>query len=55
MIAIVDDDKATREATEKFVRSIGYRASTFASAAAFLNPSTFTTHHVSSPICICPD
>ena len=37
MIAIVDDDEAVREATEKLVRSLGYHASTFGSADQFLN------------------
>ncbi len=36
MIAIVDDDDAVREATAGFVRSLGYSASTFASADEFL-------------------
>ena len=36
MIAIVDDDEAVREATEALVRSLGYHASTFASADEFL-------------------
>ena len=35
-IAIVDDDEAVREATENLVRSLGYHASTFASADEFL-------------------
>ena len=37
MIAIVDDDEAVREALKGLVRSLGYRASTFGSAEAFLN------------------
>jgi FixJ family two-component response regulator len=36
IIAIVDDDDAVREATAAFVRSLGYSASTFASAEEFL-------------------
>ena len=36
MIAIVDDDKAVREATETLLRSLGYHASTFGSANEFL-------------------
>ena len=36
MIAIVDDDEAVREATKGLVRSLGYNASTFASADHFL-------------------
>jgi FixJ family two-component response regulator len=36
-IAIVDDDDAVREAMKTLVRSLGYRASTFASADEFLN------------------
>ena len=36
-IAIVDDDDAVREAMKLLVRSLGYHASTFASADEFLN------------------
>lgn len=36
MISIVDDDESIREATEGQMRSLGYRAQTFASAADFL-------------------
>jgi FixJ family two-component response regulator len=35
-IAIVDDDEAVREATGRLIRSLGYSASTFASADQFL-------------------
>jgi len=35
-IAIVDDDEAVREATGRLIRSLGYHASTFASADQFL-------------------
>jgi FixJ family two-component response regulator len=36
LISIVDDDNSMREATEGLVRSLGYRAATFASAEEFL-------------------
>ena len=36
MISIVDDDAAVREATQVLVKSLGYRAITFASAEDFL-------------------
>ncbi len=36
-IAIVDDDDAVREALKNLARSLGYHASTFASAHEFLN------------------
>jgi len=36
MIAIVDDERSVREATERLVRSLGYTAVTFASAEEFL-------------------
>ncbi len=36
MISIVDDDESMREATKGLVRSLGYRAATFASAEEFL-------------------
>ena len=37
LIAIVDDDEPVRDATKSLVRSLGYHASTFASADDFLN------------------
>ena len=37
MIAIVDDDDAVREAMKSLVRSLGYNASMFGTAEAFLN------------------
>jgi FixJ family two-component response regulator len=37
VIAIVDDDESFRHATLSFVRSLGYSASAFPSADAFLN------------------
>ena len=36
IIAVIDDDEAVRDGTETLVRSLGYRASTFASADEFL-------------------
>jgi FixJ family two-component response regulator len=36
LIAIVDDEEPVRDATKSLVRSLGYRASTFASADDFL-------------------
>jgi FixJ family two-component response regulator len=39
MISIVDDDPLVREATDALVRSLGYRAATFASAEDFLKSS----------------
>lgn len=36
LISIVDDDEAVRSAMESLVRSLGFRASCFASAGAFL-------------------
>ena len=36
MISIVDDDESQRESTMGLVRSLGYRAATFASAEEFL-------------------
>lgn len=36
MIAIVDDDRAVREATTGLIRSLGYDVSAFASAEEFL-------------------
>ena len=36
LIAIVDDEEPVRDATKRLVRSMGYHASTFASADDFL-------------------
>jgi FixJ family two-component response regulator len=36
MISIVDDDQSFRDATKRLVKSLGYRADTFASAEEFL-------------------
>jgi FixJ family two-component response regulator len=36
MISIIDDDPSVREATDELMRSLGYRAATFASAEDFL-------------------
>src|ERR1700690_1492442 len=36
LISIVDDDESQRESTEGLVRSLGYKAATFASAEEFL-------------------
>ena len=36
MISIVDDDEEIREATKALLRSLGYRAATFASVEEFL-------------------
>ena len=36
LIAIVDDEEPVRDATKRLVRSMGYHASTFASADEFL-------------------
>jgi len=36
MISIIDDDPFVREATDGLVRSLGYRAATFASAEDYL-------------------
>ncbi|MDB6015738.1 MAG: two-component response regulator [Pedosphaera sp.] len=36
LVAIVDDEESVRAATDGLIRSIGYRAESFASAEAFL-------------------
>jgi FixJ family two-component response regulator len=36
MISIIDDDPSVRQATDGLVRSLGYRAATFASAEDYL-------------------
>jgi FixJ family two-component response regulator len=37
LIAIVDDDESFRQATARFIRSLGYTTAAFASAEAFLH------------------
>ena len=37
IISVVDDDEAVREATGELIRSFGYAAATFASAAEYLH------------------
>jgi FixJ family two-component response regulator len=37
LIAIVDDDESFRQATVRFIRSLGYTTAAFASAEAFLH------------------
>jgi FixJ family two-component response regulator len=43
LIAVVEDDSALREATESLLRSAGFRATSFASAEAFLRSSSRAT------------
>jgi len=40
LISIIDDDEAVRAATESLVRSLGFGASTFASAEEFLESTS---------------
>ncbi len=40
LISIIDDDEAVRAATENLVRSLGFGASTFASAEEFLQSAS---------------
>jgi FixJ family two-component response regulator len=49
-ISIVDDDASVRAATESLVRSLGYAARTFASAAEFLQ-----SPDVASTACVIAD
>jgi FixJ family two-component response regulator len=42
MISIIDDDESVREATRGLVRSLGYKADTFASAEEFLHSERVT-------------
>jgi FixJ family two-component response regulator len=50
VISIVDDDKSVREATKSLVRSLGYTAVAFSSAADFLGSS-----HVAATACLITD
>jgi FixJ family two-component response regulator len=44
-VSIVDDDDAVRTATQTFVRSLGYKATAFASAEDFLQAPERDTAH----------
>jgi FixJ family two-component response regulator len=50
LISIVDDDESIRESTKGFVRSLGYQASSFASAEEFLQSDS-----VGSTSCLIAD
>jgi FixJ family two-component response regulator len=50
MIAVVDDDEAIREATESFIRSVGFRVVVFPSAEDFLRSS-----HLQDTACLIVD
>jgi FixJ family two-component response regulator len=50
MISVVDDNESVREATKRFLRSLGYGAATFASAEEFLQ-----SNQVSDTSCLITD
>ena len=50
MIAVIDDDKIVRDAIHTLVLSLGYHASTFASASEFLQ-----SKHVHDTSCLITD
>jgi FixJ family two-component response regulator len=50
VIAIIDDDASVRTATDRLVRSLGYVALTFSSAADFLQ-----SPHVDDTACVIAD
>jgi FixJ family two-component response regulator len=50
MISIVDDDRSVREAAKALIRSLGYRAATFASAEEFLE-----SDHLHDTACLITD
>jgi FixJ family two-component response regulator len=50
LISIVDDDESIREATKGLLRSLGYRAATFASAEEFLQ-----SDHLDNTDCLIAD
>jgi FixJ family two-component response regulator len=43
LISIVDDDESTRESTKGLVRSLGYQATSFASAEEFLQSDSLNS------------
>jgi FixJ family two-component response regulator len=50
VISIIDDDPSVRQATDGLVRSLGYRAMTFASAEDFLQ-----SDHIEDTSCLITD
>jgi len=50
VISIIDDDPSVRQATDGLVRSLGYRAETFASAEDFLQSG-----HIDDTSCLITD
>jgi FixJ family two-component response regulator len=50
LIAVVDDDEAIREATESFIRSVGFRVVVFPSAEDFLRST-----HLQDTACLIVD
>jgi FixJ family two-component response regulator len=50
VISIIDDDPSVRQATDGLVRSLGYRAMTFASAEDFLQ-----SDHIDDTSCVITD
>src|SRR5437879_6856208 len=50
VISIIDDDPSVRAATHRLVRSVGFTARTFASAADFLQ-----SPHVNDTACVIAD
>ena len=50
VISIIDDDPSVRQATDGLVRSLGYRAMTFASAEDFLQ-----SDHLDDTSCVITD
>jgi FixJ family two-component response regulator len=50
MISIIDDDPFVRTATDGLVRSLGYRATTFASAEEYLQ-----SHRINDTSCVITD
>jgi FixJ family two-component response regulator len=50
VISIIDDDPSVRQATDGLVRSLGYRAMTFASAEDFLQ-----SDHIDDTSCLITD
>lgn len=50
LIAIVDDEEPVRDATKRLVRSLGYHASTFASADEF-----FQSEQINDTSCLITD
>ena len=54
LVAIVDDDKSIRNATQNLLKAAGYSTATFEDAKSFLGSASLAVRPAWSPTCECP-